>query len=352
MKLTGKTGGSKIKMRACSATSLPILLLCLCSGCAAPSINVMKLEPGRSAEAASYKKVAVLPFDGRNGTVFSSQLEGMLASIKVDEKQFFEMVNRTAISKVTEELKLAQSGLVDSSTAAKVGNIIGAKGIYTGHVSSSVNDNDFVEERSECTKYSSNGKKCLATREWQVPCVKRTAEFSATPKLIEVNTARVVFSENYSVRNESQRCSDSSHALQSGTELLSKLRHNVIEMIRKDVAPYYVQVKIKLLSKDDNLKSDAAKAQLKQGIAFAEDNRFDRACEIWLAAQNLAPDSVAYLHNLAVCAETRGNLEEADSLVKKADKQLTAPDQIVSESLSRIAYSLKTKEKLARQQEQ
>ena len=340
------------RTRSYSAAGLFVLVAAFCSGCAAPSINVMKLEPGRSAEAASYKKVAVLPFEGRNGTFFASQLEGMLGSIKVDEKQFFEMVNRSAIDKVTEELKLAQSGLVDSSTAAKVGNIIGAKGIYIGHITSSVSDNDFVEGRSECTKYSSNGKKCLATREWNVSCVKRTAQFSATPKLVDVNTARVVFSENYSQKKESARCSDSAHALQGGSELLSQLRQNVIEMIRKDVAPFYVQVKIKLLAKDEALKSEAAKAQLKQGMAFAEDNRFDRACDIWLGAQNLAPDSVAFLHNLAVCAETRGNLEEADSLIKRADKQLTAPDQIVSESLSRISYALTAKEKLARQQGQ
>jgi len=342
---------SRNERRSYSAVYLGILLLmATCAGCAAPSINVMKLEPGRSAEAAAFKKIAVLQFDGKGGNLFSSQLEGMLGGIKVNEKQFFEIVNRSAIAKVTEELKLAQSGLVDSSSAAKLGKLIGAKGIYIGSISSDVNDNEYTEGRSRCIQYSSDGKRCVDYEKWMVPCTKRTASFSATPKLVDVGTARVIFSKNYAEKSESSRCSDSSRALASGSELVADLESAVIGKIRKDVAPFYMQIKVQLVSKNKDIASEEAKQQLKNGMAFAQSKRFDRACEIWREAQHLAPNSIAFLHNLAVCAETSGKLEYAHALIMKADKQLLKPDQVVSASLQRIEKSIKSKEKLARQQ--
>ena len=327
------------------------LLMCtiVSSGCAAPKITVMKLEPGKSVEAARLRKVAVMPFDGPDGANFAAEFEGKLASVKIDDRQFFEVVNRSALDTVMNEMKLTQSGLVDPDTAAQVGKMIGAKGIYIGQITKAkVNDSKYVEERSECSARNEKGR-CVSWRKWKVDCIKRTADFNVTPKLVEVETARLIFSDNYSGKQESKRCADSGYPLKSSDEMILSLQNSALASIRNDIAPFYQPVQIQLMKVKDGITSEAAKDKLASGLEFAKNKRFDRACEIWAEARPLAPRSVSILHNLAICAEVDGKLEEALVLLKEADKQLTEPNDSVTASLERVAASISKQKKLKTQ---
>lgn len=338
-----------------------IFLLAVIGGalasCAPPSVKTTMLAPARYHEAATLKEVAVLPFDGPEGSEFAAELEGTLVSINLGDKQYFTIVDRARIDKVVSELKFTQSALVDPNKAAQVGKIVGAKGIYTGVVTASgVNDNRFSESRSRCayyqTQYYKKGKPyqiCGQYENYSVPCIKRVATFQATPKLIEVETGRVVYANNIAGTANSSACQDSQTPLADKYQLLTNAKQTAKAVFRTDVAPYYITVNIKLMDSTDGITSKDAEKKLEQGIEFAKNNRLDRACELWGEARTLSQNSPSLLYNLGICSEVTGNLEQALDLYKKADRLFNKPDDKIAAALQRVSQALQDRKKLKEQ---
>jgi hypothetical protein len=315
------------------------------------------MVPARFSEPAQLKTVAVLPFDGPDGAAYSALLEAKLAGIIINDKQYFQLVDRKALDKSIAEMKLGMTGIVDASKAAQVGRVIGAKGIYTGTVNvSSVSDNPYTENRSRCLQYveKPNGrggtqKECARTSEYTVRCYKRTATFSATPKLIEVESSKIVYSTVLEGVATDSYCSDSGRSLQDAASLKRTAQEQTTTKFRQDVAPYMTTMVISLMDSTAGIQSEDAKNKLKSGLEFAKNNRLDRACEIWSEARSSAPNSVAYLYNLGTCAEVNGRLEEAQTLYKQADKQLSKPDDNITKALRRVGDSIERQKKLGSQ---
>lgn len=107
------------------------------ASCAPPAVKTTMLVPAKYHEASRLREVAVLPFDGNGGKEFAAEIEGTIASINIGDKQYFNLVDRVRLEKTISEMKLSQSALVDSNTAARVGRLVGAKGIYTGVITAS-----------------------------------------------------------------------------------------------------------------------------------------------------------------------------------------------------------------------
>lgn len=334
-----------------------LLLLLVLAGCATKT-RITMLEPAQYHEACLTKTIAVLPFQGPQGKEIASELEGVLGSISMDDKPFFTLVERTALDRVMSEQSLNQSGMITQESAAKLGKMVGAQGIYTGTVSmASYTDSPYREERSECsqykTKYDKKGKpyqgNCTQWRSYYVECVKRAATFAVTPKLIDVTSGRIIYSHDLSASTESSGCSDGSPAV-DGDQLIQRAKERVKQDFRKDVAPFPVTREIRLMDSTDGMESAAAKGKLRQGLNYAENNRFETACELWEEARALCPDSsYALLFNLGVCAESRGDAATAYELYKKADKLLGKPDEDITLALSRASSSVKRQKKLREQ---
>jgi len=331
-------------------------LISLFSGCA-PKIKINMLQPAQYHEASLTKAVAVLPFSGPEGKEFAAELEGVLASIGIDDKRYFTLVDRASLDKTISEMQLSQSGLVDQKTAAKIGKLVGAQGIYTGIVTQNNNDDSpYQERRSTCTQYETKRDKdgkiyrgaCISWRNYQVNCTKRVASFAVSPKLVEVSTSKILYSRNLSATTESTGCADT-NPVQSEYVLIEKAKEAVKKEFRRDIAPYYVTREIKLMGSTDGIESSEAKDKLKNGLAYADKGRMDNACELWGEARNLAGNSYALLYNLGVCAESRGDLDAALSLYRQADKKLGKPDDDITLALNRVSNAIKNKEKLKEQ---
>ena len=333
-------------------------MLALLTSCAPPTIKTTALLPARSHEASLLKEVAVLPFDGPDGHKFASEIEATLASINVGGGQYFSVVDRMKLDKVLQEMGLAHSGLVDESTATKVGKLVGAKGIYTGVVTlSGVNDSKYSEKRTRCASYVPRydkkgkiiGEDCIRWEEYTVPCTNRVATFAFTAKLIDVEKGRIVYANNLSGTAESSACSDSSKPLASALELIGRAKQYALAEFRKDVAPHYVTLEIKLMDSKEGITSDAAKKKFEQGIDFAKHNRMDRACELWGEANTLSPNAPAILYNLGICLEITGQFEQALDLYKKADRAYGKPDDRITSALNRVSEAIQRQKKLQEQ---
>ncbi len=333
---------------------LRLCLVFICCGllaaCAAPRVAITTLEPGSSIEAARLKTVAVLPFNGSGGATLAAEIEAMLAGIRLDGKQYFQVVSRSDLDKVFSELKLSISGDFHPEDVVQVGMLTGARGIYTGQITArSVTDSRYLTERRVCSTTNAKGK-CTAWTTTKVPCIRRTALLDVTPRLIEVQSGRVVFSELYREQREESGCRDDSSPLPTPEELLRQAQQQVIERLRKDIAPYYRTSQVRLLESTEGLPASHQQA-FENALEFAKAKRLDRACSIWQQIGGSGVQSAALQHNLGVCAEENGDLEAALSLITRADGLLTKPDEVVTESLQRVREGLAKRAK-ARQQVQ
>ncbi len=335
---------------------LAFVIISLFSGCAT-KIKINMLQPAQYHEASLTKTLAVLPFSGPEGSAFATEIEGVLASIGIDDNRYFTLVDRATLDKTISEMKLSQSGMVDQKTAAKLGKLIGAQGIYTGTVvQNNYDDSRYREKRSNCVQYEKKHDKdgntyqgaCINWRYHNVNCTKRVAIFTVSPKLVEVSSGKILYSRNLSATAESTGCEDTK-PIQSEHVLIEKAKESVKKDFLRDVAPYYVTREIKLMDSTDGIESPEAKDKLKRGLEYANKGRMDNACELWGEARNLASNSHALLYNLGVCAESRGDVDAALSLYKQADKKLGKPDDDISLALNRVSTAVKNKGKLKEQ---
>jgi len=325
----------------------------LLTGCAT-KIKVNMLQPAQYHEASLTKAIAVMPFQGHGGKAFAAELEGVLAGIGIDDKRYFTLVDRASIDKTISEMQLSQSGLVDQKTAVKLGKLIGAQGIYTGIVTlNKYEDNPYREDRQTCNRYERKRDKdgreyngsCISWNRYTVSCMKRVASFAVSPKLVEVTTGRIIYARDISKMADSSGCEDT-RPVQSELVLLEKAKESVKNEFRRDIAPYYVTLEIKLMDSTDGIEQSAAKDKLKRGIEYADKGRMDSACELWGEARIIAPNSYVLLYNLGVCAESRGDLDTALSLYKQADKMLGKPEDDISLALNRVEGAIKNRAKI------
>jgi len=345
---------------------VPVCMLVLLLGaCSAPQISTQALVPAGAPEATRYRVVAVVPFDGVGpsrsaGQAFSAQLESALAGIRVNDQLYFTVVDRQKVSEIMKEMALGQSGAMDQKTATRIGQLTGAKAIYTGAVTESkVSDARYSTTRTECSK---DGKTC---RDIPIPCTRRTATFTATPKLIEVETGRIVYSRSLSGTAASEACAGDGTALASQQELLQSAQKDAVLRVQADVAPHYVTVQIPLLEMNDGIEASANKEHLERGVTFAQKGRFDRACEEWVPAWQSEAKSPALAYDAGVCSELAGATQEALNRYQQADKLYTGtgagmmaripgmnvadPPKIIGAAIARMKERLKKQAELQQQ---
>lgn len=325
--------------------------------CAAPAIKTTALVPARFHQATTLKEVAVLPFDGPEGKAFSAEIEGVLAGVNIDDKQYFTLIDRTKLDKILNEQALSQTGAIDESTAAKVGKLVGAKGIYTGVITArNIANSPYTEERQDCsqyqTKYDNKGNayqgNCISYRKWTVQCNQANATFSFTPKLISVESGTIIYSNNCVGTALAKGCPDDK-GLPNAQLLLAKAMSDAKMAFKQDVAPNYVNFTIRLMESNDGVTSKEAVEKMGQALDFAKHNRLDRSCELWGEARILSPSAPALLYNLGVCAETRGDLENALDLFKKADRALNKPNDLITAAIGRASEGIKKQQILKEQ---
>lgn len=328
---------------------LPLFFVLALSACAPPAVRTQALMPAKSMEASRLRQVAVLPFDGLGGREIAAEVEGAVAGITIDERQYFSVIDRVTLDKVLAEHKLQLSGAIDPATATQIGKLVGAKGIYTGNITvAKSEDHPYEEKRTGCAQYDQKGK-CIEPRTYTVPCTKRTAAFSFTPKLIDVETGKVVYANNITGYATASACKADigyEKPLPSGSDLIGTAKDSAMETFRKDIAPSYVTFNIKLMDSTEGIKSKGGQKKFEAGLEYAKAQRFDRACELWEEAREFSPDSPSILYNLGVCVEIKGELEQALELYKKADRQLSKPDYRITEALARIKKAMEDRQKL------
>lgn len=87
-----------------------------------------------AGESLRDKKIAIIPFsyaDGRDGAKDGSVISERL-TMKMINLQKFEIIERSVLDKVMNELKLQSSGIMDANSTKELGKVLGVDAIITG----------------------------------------------------------------------------------------------------------------------------------------------------------------------------------------------------------------------------
>jgi hypothetical protein len=327
--------------------------LVLLAGCSAVKVTKEVEFPARQSGMVNTKKLAVFNINGDINGAFTSQVESYFSNIQVRGTTYFEVLERQMLDKiVAEQHMVSSSGLFNEKDAAKLGRLSGADTLITGVVSMppmSVNQRTKTEQRCKDTK-------CKVKEDVYFSCVDKNVNLGFTLKAVSVQQGNILFTHIYSGKGSSTECDEGKNKSEvnrrdvlallgsdktsyagiiSETELRNVAIRQILDNLRKDVAPYPVMLNIEFMEKDDFMSS-ATKDKLGGAMEYIKQGRMDRACEIFKDALTSDTNSPALYYNSGVCAEVGSDLDKAEILYNQADRKTSKPVRLISDAINRI----------------
>jgi tetratricopeptide (TPR) repeat protein len=167
----------------------------------------------REAHAKALRRVAILPVEAAGAadlTVARELADAVVAKITQRKPELIELVTRTHLDQVLDEHDLNATMLVDPSTAAASGKLLGLHLIVVGRLSAiERSDSGWVEETQEQTvERERDGQKVKLTASWTVRTRTTRAAMTLTVQAIDVETGAVRLAEQVA----RDRTSTSRHA--------------------------------------------------------------------------------------------------------------------------------------------
>lgn len=118
------------------ALAAGLLFLIFSSGAyAVDGYQQLASEISEAGASIQGKKIAIIPFsyaDGRAGATKDGSVISERLTIKMINMHKFEIIERSVLDKVMNELKLQSSGMIDASSAQQLGKVLGVEAIVTG----------------------------------------------------------------------------------------------------------------------------------------------------------------------------------------------------------------------------
>lgn len=271
----------------------------------AETLTVEGLYPARSPTAAQVESLVVERFGGRDGRELSFALEGMLAELSLYGQPYFRVV-------------------AERSSAP-------ADAVLSG-IANAVTDNQSVEEtRKECVEEDGNGK-CLRKEDVKIKCQRRTVTLNPSLRMARIDDGAVVYQRQILQRDQIVICPDRP-ANRSVVDTVARLMGDVVAEVRLDIAPVYRSEAIRVLEVRKGLDKDQSN-RFRDALKATARNP-QGACDIWQALDGEVPGQSSVVFNLALCAEQRGELD--DALVRYRQAQTLLPrERAINAAFDRI----------------
>jgi len=321
-------------------------------------IDRQVLIAAESGTATQIRRVAVVPFAVQRGDAdIAPEVESMLASVVVNGKPYFTVVERSRIQQVISEMRITEKALFDQATAVRLGKLVGAEGIYTGTVTrNEVTDRNYQQNRFRCVRFEQKRDKrgnpvegkCLQNQDYQVSCTERTANISFLPKLIKVDTGTIEFSQAVEGKAQAAHCQGNDGGLPDRSQMLAEARAASLESLKRHVAPTMQNIAVAFITSSDGVASGNARARHGSALEFVRAGRHERACDLWNEALSEDAKAVPLLHNVGACHEMVGQLEQALQMYNQAERASSKPEKMVIESHQRVQTLIQNRARLGR----
>jgi len=318
------------KILLLSASIISIFLL---TGCSAKKISVKALHPAEIPVLTSKQVITVNTFDN-DKVQLSSKVEAKLASIQIDNKNYFTIANRSQLDKILTEQKLQASDLTQNNNIIKIGRLVGAQAIIGGNVTSSYEDGYYIESRKKCVSRNEDGK-CVKMRSFKVRCITTAANVSANLNIIDVESATTLYANTITKNYNGDSCRS---AIQTGQQSIITLADAIASDFAQKLAPLYVYYSIELMEDVDSIKLNDKQEQLfENALQYIENGRITKAEILFDTLHDeVSEQSFEIAYNLGVIKQSFGKYTQAKSLYQIADEITMEPNQLIDDAILNI----------------
>lgn len=333
----------------------------LATGCA-QKVHIKALNPAEVGEMASKKKVAVSSF--KNDKVgLSGKIESQLAKKKLDNKKYFTVLSRKDMAKIIAEQKLQSSELMDASTSAKIGKLIGAQAIINGEIASAdAESSSYMESREKCLQYYKDGG-CAQYKHYKVKCDTTQATVSANINIVNVETGSIIYGDTLTKEYSADSCkagktslglltlvSDPKQIL-SKKQALNRLASAIATDFVYKLTPNYIYFNVTLLEPIE-LENVTEKQEKNFTIAleYIKASRYDKAKKLLSTLMDeLDGKSYVVAYVSGVVSEATGDFDKAKELYTIADNLTVEPVDEINLAMNRIDALIEKREEAKKQ---
>lgn len=283
-----------------------MFLTSLLTGCGTVRIPMQVTHPAE-INMAPYKQVAISDIRGNLGQPFAGALkEGLVESGR------FQVVDRQRLDQIMQELRLSSSDLADSAKAKKMGKLLPAAALITGHTDGNYKENMVYQDQTCGSK-----DKEYACRRYIRQGTYRT---SGSIDVIDVATGQIIKS-----KVQGNKCEDNTQAIDGTPEEIDRdalasrcLTQNLV-VFTKAISPWTETVQVPF-------KTDKKMPELETGVTKARLGDLKAAADTFLAAANSAamnaaikPEVIAKAYwNLGLAYQYSDEFDKATEAFKKS----------------------------------
>lgn len=285
-------------------------------GCS-PRTTLRIMKPA-AVDVSGIQRLAVLDFSGEDnsGLVVTS-----LFTSKLWQTGFYTLVERSELERILQEHALNLSGVVDASTAAQVGKMLGVdavllgevltyttedhtrtrkvkKKVWTGEYERDKNGNIIYEK----TLFGGKVKK-KKYREVLVnqKLLERDATVSVSFRLVDVETGKIRATKIQTHSTKATVVSGEGD-LPTAEEMLHGLLEQCVDEFVSLLTPHFVEIQARFARSDEAVN---------RGIELAKNGLWDKAQAVWEAVVRENPQNHAAWYNLGLAYEAQGRFGRA-----------------------------------------
>ncbi|WP_294301602.1 hypothetical protein [uncultured Sphingomonas sp.] len=275
----------------------------LASAAQAEDVDLVGTFPAGSADVAMLRSIAVDRFVGRGGAEVGAALERALTKPGIDGLVHF---------------------IVRSDPNA-------ADGVVQGAVSTNVSSEDFVRTDERCVERDER-KKCVRKEKIRIDCTRRFVRMTAEARVIDDHDRRVLWAGAPERTKQTEWCEGDISPDSVATDV-ERLSGEIANDLRRTFAPTVRTYSVRFREKTKGL-NPVQTAQFK-GLVRQSQHDLPLACQGWSGLERQAPDHVATVFDLGVCAEAAGDLEGALARYERAS-QLLGPHNEAENDANRV----------------
>ncbi len=285
---------------------------------------LIQVEKPASLYLPGVREIAIVDFHGPD---YSGGQIATLIQSKLMSTAYFDIMERDKLQSLLDEQKLGQTGIIDESTAAEVGKMLGVDAMIFGSVATYEVEPDEkgvqkVERKVGTGQYEwveqyniFKGKKEKVKREIMKTVLVdqrykiRRGTVAINFRVVGVETGRLLAAHSDSKSYDSGKVVEGSYqSLKPEGQILSELSDVICESFVRMIAPYK--------SSESRTIQTGKTAQL--GVQFARNGLWPEAIKAWQAALELTPDDPVLHYDLGLAYEVQGMLEMAEKEYEKA----------------------------------
>jgi len=340
------------KIWSCVGSFIGFILLI--NGCGSSGRIGVSVQKPAAIHLTGVKEIAVVDFKGPQGS--GSQIATLLQS-RLMESQYFKIVEREKLNRIMDEHNLTMSGIVDESTAAEIGKLVGVDALIFGEVTTYRVERDeqgvekvrkkvgtgryeTVDQKNIFTGKTKKVKKeimrtVLVDEHYRI----RRGTAAINFRVVGVETGELLAVHSDSKSFTSGKVKEGSHkTLKPQGEILNELSQIICQHFVRLIAPYHTL---------EYRKLESGKGSIKTGRNYALAGLWEEALETWKISVIEMPSEPAAYYNLGVAYEVQGMLDDAEKAYKTA--VLLKQKRLYMDALARIRQAKKDQTKLQEQ---